>query len=268
MQTENIVIIYQPGFAGHFLSYLLTLDSSTLFLKPLSVQLEDTPENRLKFYSFNNTSQYDHWHKFHAARNVNTVLPNPKGLKSITSMHPLGFDPLVEYNKLFIVNLTYNDFNNFWLNETKKNWFNFPILRKYEFEREISLRKEYPLIEISLDKFLNPTTWIEEYQKISNLLNLPILLDLATELYNSWYTVRVLPYVDQFTALTDDQKIMHRTARLALEENKIACVDDFFSEIIKIYIQLISIIKFAELIGHAVTTLMILKIYHSLLNLR
>jgi hypothetical protein len=226
MKSESIAIIYQPGFAGHLLEYLLTLDSSTLWIKPTSVQLEDSLENRLNFYSFNNTKQYDHWGAFHESRwaSVNT-LPNPRGLTKINSVHPLAFDKVINYNKWLIVNLSYADFNNYWLIETKRNWHNFPVLRNGEFEKEMMLRKKISL-EISLDKFLALETWTEEYQRISNLINLPVLIDAATELYNSWYTIRVLPYIKKFKTLTDDQKMMYRTARHRLEANKLAYIDN------------------------------------------
>jgi hypothetical protein len=226
MKSESIAIIYQPGFAGHFLQYLLTLDSSTLWVKPTSVQLEDSLENRLNFYLFDNTRQYDHWASFHQSRRASVNnLPNPRGLTKINSVHPLAFDKVIDNTKWLIVNLSYADFNNYWLIETKKNWNNFPVLRNGEFEKEMMLRKKI-LLEISLDKFLAPETWAEEYQRISNLINLPVLIDAATKLYNSWYTIRVLPYIKKFKTLTDDQKMMYRIARHRLEANKLAYIDN------------------------------------------
>ena len=51
MKTVNIVI-YKPGYGGHFIEFLLSLDEQTMPLVPLGVLPFHTTADRKKQYSF------------------------------------------------------------------------------------------------------------------------------------------------------------------------------------------------------------------------
>jgi hypothetical protein len=225
--TEKIVIIYQPGFAGHLLTYLFSLDNSTAFIKPESIKIDDTLTNRLNCYSFDNAVKFDHWSKFHLFMD-NFAGPSPhlNSSKIVYSIHPndAAYGRLYFFDKILLVTLSYNDFCNFWLVETKKNWRDFPIIIKEDVEKENIIKNKYSPIEINLDCFLDTTTWFDEYVRINKLLNLPVIT-AAEELYDSWYKVRVLPYIEKFKTLTPDQKKFYCTARINLENNIPVSID-------------------------------------------
>ena len=225
------LIIYQPGFAGHFLETLLSIDTSTTFLKPASVIIDDTVSNRLEYYSFDNSYDYTSWRQFHHERQLfisNCLVShnNSNRYKCIHGVHPIEYVNLIkpslncEY-RLFIVDLSYNYFNDFWLLESRRKFNNFPILRVDEQKINQSIIDNEPITSnICLDKFLNPDTWINEYLRLCELFNVESNVHNATSLYQSWYDIRVAPIQEDFNELTEEEKETYSQYRKLVENNK------------------------------------------------
>jgi len=236
--TTIASLVYQPGFAGHMLTYLLSLDSKTFFHKPDSIEIDDTLENRAQTYSFHNAKNFSHWYNWHKEYNFlepYRIVDNTKDsdLTVIIPIHPQDFYDYVvssEFdtklvNHYLIADLPHDDWCDFWLVETKKMWHNFPPIRPNEFQKEEYVRQHFNFFNIAVDKFLNPNTWIEEYQRICSYLDIPIHTNIATILYNSWYETRVIKLKQKFETLSSATKKIYSDARIDLEQNKIVQID-------------------------------------------
>ena len=144
MDTQVYTLIYQPGYAGHFLTYLFSLDPSTAPHTPLSQ--EDVPSNRLELYSFDHAKKFNNWAEFHVSYKYqpDVVLSEYGQYPAIVwSIHPLEFI----YSKLdcpqicYIADLSRTPFADFWLVKTKELWKQFPRIRPQEAAIEHNLRK-------------------------------------------------------------------------------------------------------------------------------
>jgi hypothetical protein len=204
---KEIKIVYQPGFGGHFLTYLFSLDPSTV---PHLAKV-DVVSERLRYYDFKNTKKFNHWSQFHFVSSKRIYKRDDQIL--ITCSHPtssLVYDPAVTY---YIVNLSYSDFANFWLVKTKEYFGNFPVLYPDDFEIEMKFREEHNPQPISIDCFLDPSTWQDEYRRVSSLMGIPLQLEAAEQLYQSWYDIRVAPIKEEFDNLPPDQRQLFLTKR-------------------------------------------------------
>jgi len=194
MMTDVINIIYQPGYAGHFLSYLFSLDPSTA----PHVAETDRIKERLALYDFSNAKKFDHWVNFHSTYDTHNV-DQYQNLypKIVKSVHPANF----VYNKNeshYIVDLSYSIFASYWLIHTKELWGQYPILSANEYDVEHRIRKQFDPTRISIDAFLSPTTWVEEYLRITHHMGIPSQVPAAQKLYDSWYAIRVEPLLKAF----------------------------------------------------------------------
>jgi len=207
---KNIKIVYQPGFGGHFLTLLFSLDPS---VSPHIIDTDDI-NKRLEYYNFNHHKKFESWGKFHSYHG--RAIRRNSDQTCITYVHPHEFvyAPDVSY---FIVDLSYDSFSNYWLMGTKENWGGFPSLRIGEFEREQMIKETYNMCSISIDLFLDQSQWKTEYIKISELMSVPIHLEQAEVLYNSWYQVRVLPLKNDFYQLSHAQQHSYLEKRKQLE---------------------------------------------------
>ena len=234
-----VSLVYQPGFAGHMLTYLLSLDSKTFFHKPDSINVSDTLENRVQTYSFNNAKKFNHWYNWHRKYNILEPyqivdLTKDTDLTVIVPMHPQDFysyavgpdfdNKLI--SKYLIADLPHNSWCDYWLVETKKLWYNFPPLRHDEFTKEEYIRQHFDCFGLAVDKFLEPSTWLEEYHRACDFLKLSTHDEQATILYNTWYETRVIDLKQKFKLLSSKTKDIYSSARLALERNETVQIDN------------------------------------------
>ncbi len=203
MKTINI--IYQPGYGGHFLKYLFSLDSTT------SPQGEADSNNRLTNYNFNNALKFKNWYEYHISHSYDAVVRDYP--VTVTCEHPKEF--VNNSNSVnYIVDLSYADFSSYWLVSTKQRWNYFPSLRVGEFEQEQQIRKEFNFQSISMDAFLDPNQWDIEYRRVSKSMGIPVQIDQARELYWSWYNLRVRPLKEDFNQLAKQQHSEYQRKRL------------------------------------------------------
>jgi hypothetical protein len=204
------IIIYQPGYGGTFLQYLFSLDSTTVPYGPKS-------NNRLDIYSFDHAQQYLNWEQFHHNyTDINTIdltAEDDHYTTMVVAKHPVEFyqsNQIVTKSfkagtKMYIADLSRDSFNDFWLVRFKEKGNGFPSLRPHEIIQEEQIRIAYTPNSISVDKFLDPTTWQEEYLRINEIMELTPYLESAEKLYESWYRQRVEPYKQEFAQLTIEQ---------------------------------------------------------------
>jgi hypothetical protein len=214
--AEIINIIYQPGYGGHFLKCLFSLDSK---VAPLMGDTDDITE-RLNRYNFNKSTKFNNYFSFHIHNDsqfdINKYMDSYE--KIVIASHPyhIFLSPNIAATK-FIVDLNYSEFNDYWLVESKKRMGNFPPTLVGEYYREMELRKTSPMVSISLDKFLDETMWESEYYRISELMGIDTHINEAKILYNSWYNVRVAELKESFKKLTDVQLRSFQDTRLLHE---------------------------------------------------
>jgi hypothetical protein len=209
---KQIQIIYQPGYAGSFLAYLFSLDPSVA-----SYMVNTNDVNlRLKYYNFNNTKKFTDWAAWHKHnRNLHYTFFRQT---SVERIHPFEFKYPLD-TSFYIVNLSYSDFANYWLISTKQRWNGYPHLRQGEIKLEKEIRKTLNPEPISIDLFFNNDTWEDEYKRVNDLMGLPLQLDAAKILYQSWYDIRVKPLKTYFENLTEDQRVKFNLLRKQREEN-------------------------------------------------
>jgi hypothetical protein len=199
------IIIYQPGYGGTFLQYLFSLDRTT-------APYGSNVTNRLEIYSFDHAQKYTTWEQFHYNyTNINTVDLNDNRYSTSTiAIHPTEFyqsNQLIAKSQevnttVYIADLSWTDFNNFWLVRFKEKGNGYPNLRPQEIVQEDQIRTRYDPISINIDAFLDPTTWSAEYLRINSSMGLTPQLESAEKLYESWYKQRVEPFRQEFNQLT------------------------------------------------------------------
>lgn len=220
--SSNILIIYQPGFGGLFLKFLFSLDPCT---SP-KLSITDDVYKRLELYDFGNAKKYNHYSKFHkTCDRVTDLLPiNTTAYKfniECTHAYKSRYITKMKVSDLYVVNLSYNDFPNYWLVSTKERLGNFPVLREGEFEDEAYLRARYTPKEINIDCFLDPLHWENEYIRVSTMMGIPLQLDAARKLYQSWYDVRVLPLINDFKTVPNPN--FYLSKRKEQEQKELEC---------------------------------------------
>ena len=94
-----------------------------------------------------------------------------------------------------------------------------PEIIEREFEKEVVLRKSLRPNEISMDAFLDISTWEKEYSRVNNLMGLPLHLEDARQLYQSWYNIRVYPLLKDFNLLSNEEKSKYFEVRVDHEKN-------------------------------------------------
>ena len=230
------LIIYQPGYAGHLLEYLFSLDQSTV---PNGSNNDVT--SRLDSYSFSHATKFSNWETFHHNYSISKEkdLKNiPQGYQHLVySIHPTEFSRSATIEKLklsintalYMVKLTRNDFNDYWLMKTKEYWNGYPYLRSEEIIIEEDILTTYNPIIISMDALLDINIWQDEYIKINSLMGLPEQLEAARELYQSWYDLRVTPLRKEFDSLTQEQIKSYSVKRDKMELNSRNSIDPYWT---------------------------------------
>ena len=213
---RDIRIYYQPGFAGHFMTYLFGLDPIVVsYIEPTT----DIDE-RAEIYNFTNLKQkYKHWGLIHTNTDEKVFRSNNNQIY-IDAIHP--FDHKLNDNpqaEPYLIDLSYNDFSNYWLMHTKELWHGFPATSIEFVQTQKKLIVEQNPIKILLDCFLDRTKWVDEYLRIGKLMNIPTHIGPATKVYESWYAQRVAPLVPKFNQLTSEEKLEFYKKRIHEEIN-------------------------------------------------
>ena len=206
---HNTIIVYNPGFAGNFLSRLFSLDTSVcpqVKIGWAENNIDIFDQNRLDLYSFDEAKKYENWQSFHRdwadLYNYN-LLDNYFQSKNFSSIVFSIHEPEFQIHKNLIDSLSNRTILGVKLeSEKNKRWVKLaqPDLNfTYRFEEEKfyeiflnSLDKTYL---IDLDKILNSENeFINEYQRIVKLTGIKPALDSAVKLYKQWYSIRVKCY--------------------------------------------------------------------------
>jgi hypothetical protein len=220
---KQIEIIYQPGYGGNFLTYLFSLDPSTV---PYWVDSDDVAE-RLRAYDFGNTEKYTDWKAFHEygqkkfpRDHHDTMVSCRHAQKYIEDTDKFKPEPHKTY---YQVDLSYSDWANYWLISSKKRLgqkrlADFPPIWQGEILEEKRIKLEYAFPIISIDCFLDLTQWENEYQRVNELMGLPLQLASARQYYQSWYCRRVETLRNDFAKLTSEQKNRYQVQRYRDEQ--------------------------------------------------
>lgn len=219
MHTDHH-IIYLPGYGGHFLENLFSLDTKTKPHIPSFITNPDTTlKGRFDVYDFNNSLKYKNWAEFHVNYNQQHKFDDYE--LHIFAVHPYEFfygsGPAPDNPKYYLADLSYDNFSNFWLLEFKKQK-HFLSIRPSEILITQHLQNTLNLQIISIDKFLNPDLWEQEYIRIAELMGIDLNLKYATMLYNSWYNIRVKPFKEQFKLLDQTKMSLYYQERQLYEK--------------------------------------------------
>ena len=205
MKTLNL-IIYKPGYGGNFITFLLSLDSSTKPYVPKNTTLENDSD-RMIFYSYKNIVQrYGKWMNHHNAfffENKEVMLESfindPKYDMYTLSMHPThfynyNFKETIDRNQglkvnYIVINLSSN--LEYLIDNFKKQNNSFPTLGWNEDELNNSYIQSYNPYSIQFDNFMfGQSKFLEEYRKMNEFLNLTVHTTNALKLYDDWYMER------------------------------------------------------------------------------
>ena len=207
MDKNVNLIIYKPGYGGHFIQFVLSLDKSTVPIISRGVDFTQVPESRKEFYSFKDLrKKYGHWwnhHKKYQGRDfdqsaVHELLNNSAYHTLNIHAHPYEFynTKLVEFLQNVNVSVNYLQIElspkyEYVIDIFKVCNGNFPELRPGEEEMNKKITEELSPYIINFDNFvLGEGHFVEEYTRISNHLQLPLYLDDAIEMYRDWYIER------------------------------------------------------------------------------
>ena len=214
MKKNVNLIIYKPGYGGHFIQFLLSLDKSTVPCINKDTTFTQIHNLRKDYYSFKNLRKtYGRWvnhHKLYDGMNIDELIINELTSNSLYNTaniqaHPAEFyaglhDYLLNYNlvKDYIIPMSTNYMQvevspkyEYVIDLFKICNGNFPKLRPNEEELNQKFTKDYSPYIINFDNFiLGEEYFIEEYTKLNNHLQLPLYLDDALELYHDWYNER------------------------------------------------------------------------------
>jgi len=225
MKQAN-VIIYKPGYGGHFISMILSLSPSTIpwfrrgGLRTWIVPNDTTGEwhqwvhdlyntnysanDRASQISFKNIhTKFTSWDAHHMTYpyEVDLFKYFAKSEKYQTinfSVHPYGFYRQGEKEKILdIANANSIKLNFLQVQLSSKyeeviDKFkiannNFPVLRPGENDDDLRFTTEYSPFMINFDNFiLGAPQFIVEYEKICAHLNLPTYHDIVLPLYRDW----------------------------------------------------------------------------------
>ena len=216
-------IIYQPGFGGNLLGRLFSLDNSvTPFVSYKNL-------DRLASYSFGHANDFDHWRKFHQACIAETDKVNANDTTeygiTLNLSHPYQFirnyvNIKINPCDVYMAELSYDIFPNYWIMGTKERWNHFPVLFPGEFNDEVALRSQYNPTMISMDKFLDESLWEGEYIRVSELMGVPVCIENARIIFDSWYKIRVKPLKETFNTLTESRKTEYHQVRVIMENTQ------------------------------------------------
>ena len=200
MKTINLVV-YKPGYGGHLIEFLLSLDPSTMPWVRAGSSIQDVLPSRKDHYSFKDiVKTHGHWKKHHIQFGTEsssfTSFVNSNYQIFCVAIHPFEFyrwdllDRLKQFNVNYL-HLSLSPQREHIIDSFKKRNNNFPVLRPGEDEEDQQYRKDFNPFVINFDNFIiGEETFIAEYRRINEHLNLPLHLDDALEMYRDWYVER------------------------------------------------------------------------------
>lgn len=193
------VIIYLPGYAGHFLEYALTM--------AWAGYLHDSiPDNMFDMQAHG----YQHWSEIHHDNDYDTASRLAVWLLSdssimVTSVHPSEFlwddtFPIAlrrDTNKDFKVKyilISLQDGYQYVLNDFKRRNGDFPYIRENEFEFNNSIANSLPVLELKLEYVLSGQPgFLSELKRISRHQNIEFIKsEKLVHFYDTWYSARQL----------------------------------------------------------------------------
>jgi hypothetical protein len=223
MSTNTHLIIYQPGYGGNLLGYLFSLNPTTKSL----LSINNPGIDRSELYSFNHSKKFVDWPDFHTnysdMNRETTDFSQDTNQQLVIVLHPTEYQQyrhmyLDNMNVIFyIAALARCAFSDYWLMKSKENWNGYPFLRRQEIVQEEYINNTYNPMTISIDLFLDPLTWQDEYLRINKLMNLIPDLTVATKLYQDWYKLRVAPLRKEFDILSTAQINIYSEQRDKME---------------------------------------------------
>jgi hypothetical protein len=200
------LIIYLPGYGGNFITNILSLNDLAYFYSKNSI----TSNNKKEILSFKDIQiKYGHWINHHNqykdSYDINDFIKFFKDKKTKFAnmrMHPFEFYSYFEenikkikkYNSKAILNYCQVNLSlelEHVIDKFKITNGGFPILRNGELQLSTKFKNEYNPFIINFDNFiLGEKTFIAEYERICNYLDIPIQLEDALLLYKDWYIER------------------------------------------------------------------------------
>jgi len=224
MQKTLNVLHFWPGHAGHFLQFLLSLDSKTYPICHPDTDIT-TISSRKDLYSYKDIVwKHGGWAKFHISflKSQDQLYTDLLRMNSFLSSidhdtytlvtTPINFNSI--YYKLVYNKADEEFFNSidnvnhilveldpklqYVIDDFKKNNHNYPtppgITPKSEYQAVYDKFKlDYNPYVVKLENlFYGPDTFVTEYTNLNNHLNLPLHTQDALEMYNDWYNERRL----------------------------------------------------------------------------
>lgn len=163
----------------------------------------DTPLARAVLYTTKRESQVRHLGDI-----INlkfSLASDSKYQIDIVAKHPHEF--LLSHTEtrtqIFLVDLDWSDFSNYWLIESKNDFDNnIARLRSDEVTKYLRLCERSDVQHVNLNAMLDVNQWQQEYERINAIMDLPAHLPAAQKIYDFWYDLRVAKYVKEFQNLT------------------------------------------------------------------
>ena len=207
MDKNVNLIIYKPGYGGHFIQFLLSLDKSTVPCISKDTTFSQINNSRKDYYSFKNLRKnFGRWinhHKLYDGMNIDELILKELISNSLYNtanlqVHPHEFYKLRIDSYLNHLPITINYIQiivspkyEYVIDTFKVCNGNFPKLRPNEDTMNQKITQDYSPYIINFDNFiLGEEHFIDEYINVNNHLQLPLHLDDALELYRDWYVER------------------------------------------------------------------------------
>lgn len=216
MKSINL-IVYLPGYAGHFCQFLMSLHETTHPYIPLNTTpISTDSKTRAELYSFKNIYQRHRTWKNHHDQFDNELLDENYYKFLLSSydtltfcIHPYEFYPIKLYKNHtihHIINLKNYTRDNFKgikyaqiftsnMEEEIKAFrlknLNFPVLRDNEVELNSKFTREFNPYIINLDNFFKgEDLFLNEYKSLASYFEVPEQTELALEFYHDWIEAR------------------------------------------------------------------------------
>ena len=207
MKTINL-IVYKPGYGGHFIKFLLSLDPSTMPWVRAGSTVDEVNLSRKTHYSFRDlVKAHGHWYNHHTTfktsnNEYDTFMNNKEYDTFCSAIHPQEYYSwfyswsMSESDRLKNVRINYLQVSlsarlEPIIDAFKVSNNNFPRLRPGEEEQNEQYQKEYQPFVINFDNFIiGEEAFVAEYKRMNEYLALPLHLDDAIEMYRDWYAER------------------------------------------------------------------------------
>jgi len=201
---KHIIIIYNPGYAGNFLTRVFSLGDEVVTHFPKQTLLSNivNMDKKISLYSFSQVNNnYLNWQKFHRAwpdfydyELFKLKFKETNCTHIVFSMHEPEFNKhLIKLQSIKNIEFLFVDLNlekyENWINKSKQ-YLNF----KYRLDEELNYFELSKKItnKINLSKIIESEEgFLSEYQRICSIVGIQEYIPEATILYKDWYSVRV-----------------------------------------------------------------------------